>query len=198
MSYDISIFMPEIELITIQLIRKAIIDCLVAAPKYFWTVPASITGKYHPLFSLGEGGLIRHTKTAMAIGANLARYDVTTENRVNNIIVPALILHDIAKYGLGDEPITLEEDPSRYAYLNHHRIGADFCMKVWYAQIGMNEAYYDALSTWTEITQCILKHTGRWGVMPQTKTEWVVHFADMASSTRIDEKLYLANTQEIK
>ena len=31
-------------------------------PDYFFEVPASSTGKYHPSYSLGEGGLLRHTK----------------------------------------------------------------------------------------------------------------------------------------
>ena len=29
-------------------------------PEYIWRVPASSTGKYHPAYSLGEGGLMRH------------------------------------------------------------------------------------------------------------------------------------------
>lgn len=29
-------------------------------PDYIWCVGASSTGKYHPVYSLGEGGLMRH------------------------------------------------------------------------------------------------------------------------------------------
>ncbi len=29
-------------------------------PPYIWEVGASSTGKYHPAYSLGEGGLMRH------------------------------------------------------------------------------------------------------------------------------------------
>ena len=36
-------------------------------PSYIWEVGASSTGKYHPAFSLGEGGLLRHTKVAVKI-----------------------------------------------------------------------------------------------------------------------------------
>ncbi len=28
-------------------------------PSYFFTIPASSTGKYHPLFSQGTGGIIK-------------------------------------------------------------------------------------------------------------------------------------------
>ena len=31
-------------------------------PDYFWKIGASSSGKYHPVFSQGEGGLVRHTK----------------------------------------------------------------------------------------------------------------------------------------
>ena len=40
-------------------------------PDYFFSVPASSTGKYHPSFSLGEGGLVRHTKFAVRIAYEL-------------------------------------------------------------------------------------------------------------------------------
>ena len=36
-------------------------------PDYFFLVPASSTGKYHPSFSLGDGGLLRHSKVAFRI-----------------------------------------------------------------------------------------------------------------------------------
>ena len=29
-------------------------------PNYFWEIPASSSGKYHPITDLGEGGLVRH------------------------------------------------------------------------------------------------------------------------------------------
>ena len=42
-----------------------------ALPDYFFMVAASSTGKYHPSFSLGEGGLERHTKVAVRIDYEL-------------------------------------------------------------------------------------------------------------------------------
>ena len=33
---------------------------LDGTPDYIWHVGASSTGKYHPAYSLGEGGLMRH------------------------------------------------------------------------------------------------------------------------------------------
>ena len=37
---------------------KVLVDNL---PLYWWEVPASSTGKYHPSYALGDGGLMRHS-----------------------------------------------------------------------------------------------------------------------------------------
>ena len=42
-------------------------------PDFFWEIGASSTGKYHPAFSQGEGGLVRHTKAVVAFANELLR-----------------------------------------------------------------------------------------------------------------------------
>ena len=44
-------------------------------PDYFFSVSASSTGKYHPSFSLGNGGLLRHTKVVVKIAYELLAID---------------------------------------------------------------------------------------------------------------------------
>jgi hypothetical protein len=64
-------FEQEIELIknpAIKNIAKQGVDLL---PDYFFKVPASSTGKYHPSFALGEGGLYRHVRAAVGIAVEL-------------------------------------------------------------------------------------------------------------------------------
>ena len=46
-------------------------DLLDRLPDYFYTMPASTSGLHHPQFSLGEGGLVRHTKAAVKIAMEL-------------------------------------------------------------------------------------------------------------------------------
>ena len=41
-------------------IKDFAITLLDNLPEYIWSVPASSTGKYHPQYSLGLGGLMRH------------------------------------------------------------------------------------------------------------------------------------------
>lgn len=79
---------------------KIIIDLL---PDYFFEVAASSTGKYHPSFSLGEGGLVRHTKAAVRIA-----YELLQNNSVfthfkqeeKDLMICGLLIHDGLKHGL--------------------------------------------------------------------------------------------------
>lgn len=89
---------------------KIIIELL---PDYFFEIPASSTGKYHPSFSLGEGGLVRHTKAAIRIA-----YELLQNNSVHNfksdeedLIIIGLLLHDSFKSGFPKEEYTRVDHP---------------------------------------------------------------------------------------
>ena len=55
-------FEKEIGWIHSEKIAKFATYCVNNLPAYFFTVPASSSGKYHPSYALGDGGLVRHTK----------------------------------------------------------------------------------------------------------------------------------------
>lgn len=90
---------------------KIIINLL---PDYFFSVPASSTGKYHPSFALGEGGLVRHTKAAVRIA-----YELVNNNCIGNVfndlekdlIIIAIIMHDGCKSGLVKSEYTVADHP---------------------------------------------------------------------------------------
>ena len=78
---------------------KKLIELL---PDYFYEVAASSTGKYHPEFALGEGGLVRHTKVAVKLAYELANnevigYSFTDDEK--DLMIIALIMHDGLKHG---------------------------------------------------------------------------------------------------
>ena len=60
-------FKKELNYINNSRIKKSLIIMINKLPDYFFEVPASSTGKYHPKFALGEGGLVRHTKVAVRL-----------------------------------------------------------------------------------------------------------------------------------
>lgn len=89
---------------------EIILDML---PDYFYTMPASTSGKYHPLFSLGEGGLVRHVKVASKIGEELFRNSVFSnfDNHQKDLIRMAILLHDGFKSGKTYNGHTCTEHP---------------------------------------------------------------------------------------
>lgn len=90
---------------------KIMVDLL---PNYFFSVPASSTGKYHPEFSLGDGGLVRHTKFAVRIAHELYSDEAITgkfNDNEKDLMIFALILHDGLKSGLIKEEYTKVDHP---------------------------------------------------------------------------------------
>lgn len=84
-------------------------------PDYFFDIPASSTGKYHPCYALGDGGLVRHTKVVVRIAYELLHGnkvigDDFTDNEKDLIII-ALILHDGIKSGIDHHQYTRFEHP---------------------------------------------------------------------------------------
>ena len=90
---------------------KIMVDLL---PNYFFSVPASSTGKYHPEFSLGDVGLVRHTKFAVRIAHELYSDEAITgkfNDNEKDLMIFALILHDGLKSGLIKEEYTKVDHP---------------------------------------------------------------------------------------
>lgn len=100
-------------------------------PEYFYKVPASSTGKYHPNFSLGDGGLLRHTKVAVKIAKELLDLDMykkAYDEDTKDLIILALILHDGLKHGLEKADYTQALHPmvmSNYILDNQSKLSLD-------------------------------------------------------------------------
>lgn len=106
------VFEKELNYIDNKLLREFIKECLIKAPKYFYEIPASSSGKYHPKQDLGVGGLVRHTKAVVQVALDLIRCEQfwnSTESK--DEIISACILHDIIKNGFKDCGHTLIEHP---------------------------------------------------------------------------------------
>ncbi len=89
-------FEEELNLIQDTYIKEWTRQSLNNAPSYFWTAQASSTGKYHPQCTCKVGGLLIHVKRAVYIGNRLCEgWDIVGIDK--DIIISALLLHDIAK-----------------------------------------------------------------------------------------------------
>ena len=154
-----------------------IIDLL---PDYFFEVPASSTGKYHPKFSLGEGGLVRHTKSAVRIAHELLENNSlfnTFTSDEKDMMIAALLVHDGLKSGLVKSEYTVFEHPllmSKFIQDNRSKLTLDD------SEIEL-------------ICSVIETHMGEWTrdykgnevlEKPKTKNQKFVHMCDFLSSRK--------------
>ena len=107
-------------------LREVLKIILGLLPEYFFTVPASSSGKYHPNFSRGNGGLLRHSLATMVVGEDLMRDEVLCPEDVrknSDLVLMALILHDGCKRGYPNEMShTVFDHPLQMArFLELHR-----------------------------------------------------------------------------
>lgn len=117
----------------------------------FWHAPASSTGKYHPLYSLGDSGLARHTIAAVHF---LERWFIAYDfNQIQkDAMTAALLLHDTCKSGVKFEnQYTVFEHP----ILVNTLISIDELNNV------------EQAKAWSFICRLINPHMGRWNVPSQ-------------------------------
>ena len=72
----IETFCTELEYIKDADIKKFTEEMIARLPDYFFEVGASSSGRYHPKYALGEGGLVRHTISAVRIALELFRRNI--------------------------------------------------------------------------------------------------------------------------
>lgn len=191
------IFQSELQKICDKNIRDFVIKCFdELCPDYFWTVPCSTSGKYHPQVSLGEGGLVRHTKLAIWWGLELLRAlsmspelkDIPTV-QLQDETIATLLLHDLIKNGKG-----LDSDgrPLESGVTGTH--GVTLADKI-NIQISDNELNED---TYWRILEGIRSHMGIWTTdstyRPHTILDPVkkafanlIHLADYCASRKVDD-----------
>lgn len=159
-------------MIPIKDIREFTYNCLDLVPDYFWTIPASSSGKYHPSFAQGKGGLVRHTEMAFLIAKELCTtYELTPINE--SIALSAVLLHDSFKYG---------KTYDKKEYRNHSYLPKQYLFHV----EGLND------ETKEIIFKCIGSHmgtmkSGKWNPkkeVPTTILEQIVHLSDYIASRK--------------
>ena len=164
--------------INIKEIKEATEKAIDNLPDYFFSVPASSGGKYHPSFNLGDGGLFRHSCFCVDIILELFNiYTLTEEEK--SIIVSALILHDGKKHG---------EIQSKHTVKSHPIIMANWLRELWKDE--MTESL-------NQVINAISSHMGFWNTSengnmptPQTKIEKFVHLGDYLGSRKIYDNYY--------
>lgn len=110
----VMIFEKELDFINNPRYKESAKVLVNLLPDYFFEVPASSTGKYHPSFSLGNGGLVRHTKAAVRIAYEMFNDESITgaySKNEKDLMIIALMMHDGLKSGLVKSEYTKFEHP---------------------------------------------------------------------------------------
>lgn len=160
--------------------QQAVRQLISLLPDYFYEVAASSTGKYHPTFSLGDGGLLRHTKVAVKIAHELLENDCigySFNNDEKDLMIIALIMHDGLKHGLKKE---------KYVRFDHPILMANY-IKENQSKTNLNDNEIKFLSN------VISSHMGQWNTnpysdvtlpVPSNKYQRFVHMCDYLSSRK--------------
>lgn len=174
---------PALDTIINEDIKDFAIALLDDMPDYTWHVGASSTGKYHPAYSLGDGGLMRH-QVAVVRFLNfffeLEQYNSCLTDRQMDLMRVSGLTHDgrksgeqsdyeLSKYTRFEHPLLMKKALEKFKgkYLNDKEI--DF--------IGM----------------CIETHMGAWNTdkksdcvlpKPSNRYQRMVHVADYLASRK--------------
>lgn len=106
-------FKAEVDYIHNPVIRNFAEQLILSMPDYFWEIPASSTGKYHPSYTLGAGGLYRHTRAAIRIAIELFRLDTWGfDSDTEDLIICALFGHDGWKSGIIKNEFSRADHPN--------------------------------------------------------------------------------------
>lgn len=156
-------------------IRNFTVECLKDAADEINTIPASISGKYHPLEATKEGGLIWHIQRACWFGYKLIEsYQWNKDDIRGDIVLSALLLHDIGKKG---------HYAKYYEYVNHPKTAAIMIEK---HKNMLDEKVFKLISG------CVLHHMGPFGdkfwkkeISKYNILELMVYNADYLSSQKM-------------
>lgn len=152
-------------------------------PAYVWEVGASSTGKYHPQYSLGLGGLMRH-QIAVVRFLNyffeLEQYKAKFTDREMDLMRIAGLVHDGRKSGEQSD-----YERSKYTKFDHPLQMANVILSFDGQYLNNEELEF--------IAHCISSHMGQWNtdkknptVLPKPVDNYqeMVHLADYLASKK--------------
>lgn len=164
-------------------IKEFAIVLLDDMPDYIWHVGASSTGKYHPAYSLGEAGLMRHQIAVVRylnFFLELEQYSSKLTSRERDLIRLSGFVHDGRKSGSQED-----YEKSKYTRFNHPILMADV--------IRSFDGKYLAHEEIEMVADTISKHMGQWNTDKKTNVELpkpnnkfarMVHVADYLASRK--------------
>ena len=174
----------EIETIKDETVKKFALYLLETVPDYFFEIPASSSGKYHPAMDHGEGGLVRHS---IAVKKMLEHLLVIKDGcfeympKYRDYLIVCALFHDSFKSGTQED--YYENKHSKFL----HPVYA--ANNVMFRAIEFGLDYNDA----KYMADVIISHMGQWntskrekGILPtpQSPQQELLHMADYLASRK--------------
>ena len=178
-------FKEELEFINDLNKRKFAEEFLWQVPDYFFDIPASSTGKYHPDYAARNHGLVLHTRAAMHFlryMTEIEQCEFTEEEK--DLLMIAVLVHDTFKKGAVEEKYTAFDHPLLAAKAVRNYIGETSLMTKEDLEF---------------IADAVSSHMGQWTkdykgkeVLPKptTPAQKIVHLADYLASRKQVEFIF--------
>ena len=161
-------------------LRQFAAQLLANAPEYFFTIPASSSGKFHPYFAREVGGLVKHTR-CVVFYAECNAESFNFDSHTKDLAIIAALAHDIKKQG--------DNDAKNYTVWEHPELAYNFILE-------MQNTYPNLISVEdaTIVANAILSHMGKWWhdekftkgkkqfPLPTTMLDYAIQSADYMAS----------------
>jgi hypothetical protein len=161
-------------------LRQFAAQLLANAPEYFFTIPASSSGKHHPYFAREIGGLVKHTR-CVVFYAECNAESFNFDSHTKDLAIIAALAHDIKKQG--------NNDARNYTVWEHPELAYNFILE-------MQNTYPNLISVEdaTIVANAILSHMGKWWhdekfikgkkqfPLPTTMLDYAIQSADYMAS----------------
>lgn len=178
----IKCFEVELNFIEDEKLRQFAMELIANADDYFFVVPGSSSGKYHPPFDLGEGGLMRHTKCVAFMTRCLCEAQMV-DTKIKDLLIIGALAHDMKKQGEGEG--------QHYTIWEHPRLAKEYILN-------MQNAFPNLISKKDAnlMAEAVHSHMGKWGhyeeyakgreqmPLPLSDTQKILHSADYIASRK--------------
>ena len=156
-------FKREIDYIKDESKKRDLEYLINLLPDYFFLIPASSSGKYHPKFASTVSGLVKHTKVAVRIAYDLFETVNNFTDNDKDLIIMALVMHDGLKKGIKEE---------EYTRFDHPLLVSELIMK------NANKLEMD-IDDVRKLCMMIESHMGKWNTSKYSRVELPVPVNEM-------------------
>jgi hypothetical protein len=186
-----SLFELELKQIKNPILHDIILSCYEKLDDIFFDIPSSSTGKYHPEVCNRKHGLVMHIKLVFAyakilIEATFKYYEINERTNIQDLILTAILLHDISKRKYYKKYSDYENHP-----ITSSNIVKDVIYSIFNGHFNLYENDNITIKDTEQLLDMIKNHMGIYTpkeyekpIENYTLSELIVYYSDILSSQR--------------